>query len=435
MTVRVHKVPRELFAALAEGGGGSAAVRMLADAEYSRTLLMLRGVVREAEAAGAEQAWLARDSFALLTEADQRNPVATGRVLRYPAVGAWLFRTLRRLHGDMRMSDAEPAGLGAVAAAAAIRAGVPGEVAVRPVAGAVMLPSLGAVETGSRTATVLISGTGAWLRTEHDSLRIPIEAAESAPGWLPLRRIRSGAFDILVDDLDPFRMPEVADVASRLAASEMSSWRASIRQGWRLLAAHHPRAAEEVLTAIEVIVPLNKPSHGQVSSSTPETFGAIALSAPPDPYTCAVTLAHEVQHVKLSALIDIGALTLPDDGRGYYAPWRPDPRPINGLLQGAYAYIGVCEFWRRERELARGSTLDRANQQFALWRMGTELAVETLRASGRLTSLGLDFVQGMTRTLSSWKEDTVPAAAQRFAVSEARGHMAQWEQRHGPAGT
>ncbi len=32
----------------------------------------------------------------------------------------------------------------------------------------------------------------------------------------------------------------------------------------------------------------------------------------------------------------------------YYAPWRPDPRPAHGLLQGAYAYLGVTEFWQRQ---------------------------------------------------------------------------------------
>src|SRR5581483_603165 len=61
---------------------------------------------------------------------------------------------------------------------------------------------------------------------------------------------------------------------------------------------------------------------------------------------CAVTLAHELQHLKLGALLDIVTLALPDDGRRYYAPWRDDPRPLGGLLQGAYAYFGVSGFWR-----------------------------------------------------------------------------------------
>jgi uncharacterized protein len=75
------------------------------------------------------------------------------------------------------------------------------------------------------------------------------------------------------------------------------------------------------------------------------------MSAPPDPIIGTVTLTHEIQHVKLGALLDLVTLTLPDDGRRYYAPWRDDPRPLGGLLHGVYAYLGVTEFWRRQRNL------------------------------------------------------------------------------------
>jgi HEXXH motif-containing protein len=49
----------------------------------------------------------------------------------------------------------------------------------------------------------------------------------------------------------------------------------------------------------------------------------------------------------LGPLLDIVRLTLPDDGRRYYAPWRGDACPIVGLLQRAHAFVGVTEFWLR----------------------------------------------------------------------------------------
>lgn len=436
MSIQIHTLSHEVFTTLAEGRGGTKAVQMLAEAQYSKHLLMLRGVVAQAEAVGTEHAGLVRDSFAQLAALAERNEAAVERVLRYPAVGAWLLRTLRGLRGGTHMPGAEPVGLSAVAAAAAIRAGIPSEVEVRPVAGVVVLPSLGAAMTSRRTVTVVVSGgEAAVLRAERDTIRITPAEAGSTSSWLPLRHISAGALDVLVDDLDPFRMPAVADVASRLPVSEIISWRTAIGAGWQLLEAHHPQTAAEVRSVIQVLVPLNKPTAGQISSSTPETFGAVALSAPPDPCTCAVTLAHEIQHIKLSALLDIYPLTLPDDGRRYYAPWRQDPRPLDGLLQGVYAYIGVCEFWRRERALARGPMLDRANQEFALWRMGTEKAVETIQASGHLTPRGEVFLAGMARTVSSWRDDTVPAVARRRAQSAAQRHVTRWEQENGTEAT
>jgi len=53
-----------------------------------------------------------------------------------------------------------------------------------------------------------------------------------------------------------------------------------------------------------------------------------------------VTVAHESQHLKFAALLDGVDLTMPGDGQRCYAPWREDPRPVVGLLQSAYAFLG-----------------------------------------------------------------------------------------------
>jgi hypothetical protein len=58
--------------------------------------------------------------------------------------------------------------------------------------------------------------------------------------------------------------------------------------------------------------------------------------------------------------------------------------------------------------------------------------VETLRASGQLTQAGREFVDGMARTLHSWKEETVPVEAKARAAREAAMHLARWEQANGP---
>jgi HEXXH motif-containing protein len=146
------------------------------------------------------------------------------------------------------------------------------------------------------------------------------------------------------------------------------------------------------------------------------------MSLPPDPVICAVTLVHEVQHVKLGALLDFVTLTRPDDGRRYYAPWRDDPRPLHGLLQGTYAHLGVSGFWRRQREVSGGSKL--ADVEFARWRAATALAVQTLRSSGQLTSRGLEFVSGIGGTLDPWLEEPVPDEAMTLARQAAESHRA-----------
>jgi HEXXH motif-containing protein len=78
------------------------------------------------------------------------------------------------------------------------------------------------------------------------------------------------------------------------------------------------------------------------------------VSEPPDPATPAVSLVHEFQHIKLGALMHLISLVTGDDGTPYYAPWRDDPSPLGGFLQGVCAFFGIAEFWRRRRPATDG---------------------------------------------------------------------------------
>jgi HEXXH motif-containing protein len=432
MTRLFHSVPKEVFDQLGDGGGGSVAVRILASGQYSKHLYLLRGVLDETLKTGHEGAASAQAGYQLLTGVQRHDPAAAHAVISYPSVGAWALRTLRALRGGPTMAGAEPNGLTAVAAAAAIRAGFPAEIEVPSVGGLVVLPSLGAVAVDSSVAVVRESPDGAEVVGPSAATKVPDDPHQDALGWLAARQLRTGAFDVLVDDVDPFRMPAESVVTGHLTTSDFESWDALMRQGWSLLARYHPDAAGELAAVIRTIVPLATPSEGQISSSSVENFGAVALSHPPDARTFAVTLVHEVQHLKLSALSDIVTMTNPDDGRRFYAPWRDDPRPASGLLQGAYAYLGVSRFWLRQRQLDQGDAALRAHAEFARWRGAAMGAVQTLQASGLLTIYGTDFVDRMARALHAWQDEVVPHEAQALADSETEEHLARWQSANGP---
>lgn len=432
MTLPTHSLARDLFDALAAGGGGPDAIRELAAAQRSKNLVMLHGVLAAARDAGTEQYQFARRGYELLEDIQRHDQAAADRVIRHPSVGAWALRTLRASRGGSMLAGAEPSGLSAVAAAAAIRARFAAGIEVMAANGTVVLPSLGAAVVSGRTAVVRSANGGAEIVSAGRQASVPSDPHRDAPGWRGLRRIQAGPLDVLLDDLDLFRMPALDGLAPRLSDIEISEWDAVVQRGWLLLEAECPATSAEVASAIAVIVPLNRSPFGQLSSSSAENFGAIAMSPPPDPYTCAVTLAHEIQHVKLSALLDIVPLTLPDDGRRYYAPWRDDPRPLSGLLQGAYAHLGVSGFWRKQRRSAAGHQRVRADKEFARWRVAAAQVVSTLESSRRLTPLGADFVRRMKKTLDAWLEEPVPDGARVLARREAQEHLARWQSAHGP---
>ena len=295
-----------------------------------------------------------------------------------------------------------------------------------------MLPSLGAAAADGGTAVVRNPATGpADVVSAGRRVSVPPDPHNDAPGWSGLRRIATGRLDTLVDDVDPFRMPAAQQLAPRLSTGRVGTWAATFGEAWPLLDRHHSNVAAEVEAAVKVIVPLEPGPRGPVSSSAPEAFGAVAMSQPPDPCTLAMTLTHELQHLKLSALLDVTPLTLPDDGRRFYAPWRDDPRPADALLQGAYAFLGVSGFWGRQRLHEEGAAAIRAHTEYARWRAAATLATGTLRSSGCLTSQGMDFVQAMGGTLRSWQAEPVPEQALALAQQQDQEHRDRWQAVHG----
>jgi HEXXH motif-containing protein len=338
-------------------------------------------------------------------------------------VGAWALQALR---GGQVAAGARPSGIAAVAAAAAIRAGLDAEIEVPVINAHVMLPSLGAAKAEGDTAVIR---TGA---AQVRSGGLLVEARPGKPGWRELRAVAVGGRDILIDDLDPFRLsaPE-CEQTGRLDASQLADFTAMLRAAWSVLS---PASAAEISAIVRVIVPFLAPDSGYASTSSSQAFGALGMSRQRDPYTCGETLVHETQHLKLSALLDLVALTEPDDGQRYYAPWRADPRPASGLLQGAYAFFGVSGFWREQRAVAQEPRVKRqAESEFARWREGAALAAKTLLGCGRLTTAGADFVGEMADVLDGWCREPVSGDALALARQEADRHLTRWQSDNGDA--
>ncbi|TDC04279.1 HEXXH motif domain-containing protein [Nonomuraea longispora] len=433
MSLKHHVIPEEHFLALAAGAGGAEAAHLLARAQYSKHVLLVHGVATAARTAGHPEADPAARAYALLRRAQQRHKEAADAVLRHPAVGAWAWRTY---HAVSRSVDGHsPARLAAVAAAAAVRAGMDFSIEVPVEDGGAMLPSLGRALCGGPTALVRRAGGPVEVISAGETVRIPGDPHDDGPGWEALRTLStmSGGrpVTLCVDDLDPYRMPGARLAAQRLSGEELDVWRAALRGAWELLVDHHWTVAAEVSAVTRVLTPLTDVPGDQISGSSREAFGCVALSTPPDATTLALTFAHEVQHGKLSALLDVVPLLRPSGDNRYYAPWRDDPRPLGGLFQGAYAYVGVSGFWRRQRLLERGEAALAANAEFYRWREAAEGATREIAASGYLTPRGERFVAGMAATLAAWRDEEVSAPAIEKARRDAAAHREEWRRRNG----
>jgi hypothetical protein len=173
------------------------------------------------------------------------------------------------------------------------------------------------------------------------------------------------------------------------------------------------------------------------SASTPDAFGAVALSLPPNAAHTAASLIHEARHQQLNALLLLTPLVEERDAHGrddmalHYAPWRSDPRPALGLCHGVFAFAGVAAFWRVQRQWAvdERETL-RAHFEYAVLREQVGEGLASLISSGRLTTPGEIFARALSRTVQLWHPEPVPATPARLARSVCEGRRAMWRLRH-----
>jgi HEXXH motif-containing protein len=426
-----HRLPAADFDELAAGCGGPSAIRVLAGGQLSTRLLRVRALLDLVQDDPGPDAAAARAGWRVLSELGRER---AAEVLLHPPVGAWLARCLaRRLAaGPGDRPDDTLGHLAGIAATAAIRAGRDVELPVPVRASLVHLPLLGAfpVPAPDGPAALTAAAGTVTVRSAAGVTRFRLDG----PGWLPLRRIRvpaAGGLEVYLDDLDPYRDLPGLELAGRLDAPAVKRWRRVLGAAWWMLARHHPGPAAGLAAGLRSVVPLRDTRADQgVSATSVECFGSAAMSRPAAPDVLALGLLHEFQHSKLGALLDLLPLYDRDRRLLLYAPWRDDPRPLGGLLQGAYAYVGVTAFWRVQRELRTGRAARFAEFEFARWREQSSRAVDVLAGSGALTAAGERFVAGMAAELAGCRAEPVPAVAATAAEEANRDHWVTWRARN-----
>ncbi|MGK5631364.1 HEXXH motif domain-containing protein, partial [Streptomyces sp. URMC 123] len=419
----------EILRELGRTGGGPAALGVLTAGQRTRRLLLLRTLLDAVAAAPAGAlppgaAESVRHHWGLLEEAERAAPAAARRVLYYPFVGAWAETCVRALataaHRPAGPGPRPPAPdlahLGHLACAAAVRAGIDFRLRLPARDGTLPLPTVGALcrtepgpppvefdvrgERGRltvrpvaappaqpRTAEVRRSADGTWRSAD--------------PRWAPVHTLPAGPWTVLLDDLDPYRStrsgrPDALRAAERLPDGERNRWRSVWQAALPLLRLGGEPRATEAETLLDCVVPLDPPpgaspygGAAHCSGTRREAYGAVLSSAPPGPGHLAATVVHELQHAKLSALAELVPLHTAGPTPLHWAPWRVDPRPFDGLLQGAYSHLALADYWQR-LALATDDPMrrDSAWAEHSRCREQVGATLPTLLGSRRLTPEG-----------------------------------------------
>ncbi|MEV7614984.1 HEXXH motif domain-containing protein [Streptomyces sp. NPDC089799] len=372
---------------------GTALVR---DVRWSKRLVLLRAVLDAAPGGEAGAHW------ELLEAAERQDPGAVRDVLLYPSTGVWAEEALRRLHAPAG-PPADLAHLGSLAAAAALRARIPFELTLRPVQGRIALPTLGLLRPHRLGPVPLSEDT--W-DPDH-------------PAVLPLHTLPGGR--TALDDLDPYRAapgrPGPVRPARRLTPKGHKRWDTQWTGALTLLERYDTARAREIAALLRSVVPLAGGTRS-AGATLPAAAGSV-LARGQAPPALAATLVHETQHGKLGALTDVLPLHTADATARHWAPWRTDPRPLEGLLHGAYAHLALACYWQRAALYGARA----AWACHARCRAQVAAVLPVLRRETQLTRAGVEFVAGMAEAERAMDELPPPAdqhATARRALEQER---------------
>ncbi|MFE7430025.1 aKG-HExxH-type peptide beta-hydroxylase [Streptomyces sp. NPDC057545] len=461
-------LPDHALRRLGRTEGDPGTLHALARDQDTRRLLLVRALLDAAEDAPAtlcppRALDRLRQDWTLLETAERADRNAVRAVLLHPLTGPWAQRCLRGLATPATDAPASGSGLradldhlSALAAAAAIRSATAFTTRLTAHDGLLSLPTLGALRTPS--GPVELAFTRDELTLRHSTWRAPLavhvhhDATTGAadPRWLPvlaLPPVRPGAAPVPLDDVDPYRTDDSGlrhhglRAAPHLDDHERKAWAESWSRVPSLLRMGGEHRLTETAVLLRCLVPLGRPpgsgpaggSAAHCSATRREAFGAVLSSRPADPARFAATLVHELQHTKLSALAALAPLHHEDATPRHFAPWRPDPRPFDGLLQGAYSHLALADHWQRLALGARRVThRDLAWTEHARCREQVGAVLPALAGSAALTREGRVLVDEMIALYH--RLDDCPPPAGHSARAEAYVATAKviWQQRNGP---
>jgi len=211
-----------------------------------------------------------------------------------------------------------------------------------------------ATSTNLRTRSVFLPGSKHFFRLQQHSpgpalLSVNAHGSLSINGQpVELERVpEAGGLQLVIDD--PSLCPPDVPGVFPLPVSEVNvtAWLNVLKEASALIMTHPPSVALAQFGPI--IMPVrgtDENTHCSVSFDTRP--GVLYMSWAPSSRIIAEAIVHEADHQLLYVLTRRHSFwnqPYPSQASVFRSPWREDPRPLDGLLRGASAFVRVGSFW------------------------------------------------------------------------------------------
>ena len=219
----------------------------------------------------------------------------------------------------------------------------------------------------------------------------------------------------------------------QLEPADVIKWESPVEQSMDWIRICSPMLSGEMQRALRCIVPVRSDkAEVHMSATFREAPGLMALSWTPDAAVLVEAMVHEYHHGKLNSLLVLDPLIVgPTEEAIFYSPWRSDPRPLLGILHGAFVFQAVLEFWDRffKAEIPLLQQ-DRVRQRMYLIQCQLRHALATLEREAALSDLGTALLAAMKSNVDRF-ETNLPEkdqAIQQRLDQVQEEHRAAWEQ-------
>lgn len=413
--------------------GNDPIVSVLRAKQYERTIVTLAAIrgslLADAPSLMEQTGFL--DALQFISEA----PAAVqSHILSYPSVAFWIdvCAELLRRRAHTRFPDLHLAthleSFGTISLAVAKESGRP----------------FSCVTRVDRSGRLVLPGTGSYYELrgadpyERVSVRISGDALEYAnrpeamTGGIVRHDIPTiDGIELNAVDND-LRLPGRCDFTfeQEVRGNTVIRWSSPLTQSRRWIEESDSLLAQEITSSMRCIVPLvtaNPQVH--VSATFREAPGLIALSWTPDTPVLAEAIVHEYHHSKLNTLLTVDPLIAgPTEQSLFYSPWRPDPRPLLGLLHGAFVFHAVLHFWMGcFRARIPLFNEERLRQRLYLVQRQAGEALTTLAELAELTDCGNLLVEELIARVDQYREVVFPEPRVRRGIDRLMAeHRAQW---------
>lgn len=193
-----------------------------------------------------------------------------------------------------------------------------------------------------------------------------------------------------------------------------AGWLETYAKAFEILKVSDPGFFAETDRYLKKIVPLGTDDKAHRSCSYAEAFGCVYMGlVPNEPHpelSVLEGLIHEWSHNKANLSRNLARLVLNGREEDYYSPYRPDPRPIEGIFLGAHAFVPTVRVFLRAFEVGAIQPETRIAKTFSL-HLKNRGAVSVLEKHLRLSHEGAEYWQETFAThleneawLSSYRE-------------------------------